>query len=758
MALVIVTITTVPQLVVENSDWEVKKPGVKLVIWDPSSDYRDGDGSKQPVAYQTPGDEKPTYPTGLVVDCFCTFPVAYAGKQCTAIASLPIGAGGGLVTVLTSATFLIPASLPNPPTPIPVSFKGLTIASPSTIPDDPCPVPFRWAGDFQWAIKTAGLPDLDAPLSTRLELCWAVAAAPSGPSWVPHSFMRTQLDLQGKYPISLLRWFFPSPPEFAGVANFDINYKSWYARRSIMKIWDWGNPHAGTRPQYDADSGASKYNMGACGGSFEWDEWVTADYPTLNCYDLAGISQLSCGLLVADYGDELLDSRWVFQTPNGYPLTGTLYGWGAPTCPNPPGVNNPFFRRPLYPQPWVQPGLAGANLRSPFGNHAWVEVTLDDPMHRGVLDTTLAVPPGPDVGTRTRNQYAVDHIDYPADPTGAKTGNLVNVLTAGGTGGNCYTNNEFSLPFTVGGAPAAGIARVGVYSINDINPMKPLSRTTTVPFPAPPPIQAEIEAVITRGTNPDLPDRVINDATLDEASLLPLVIGETSLQQSKSDLKISAGATRLQLRLRESQQDPDNLGVQAIATEVLIRIHTYEHFEHAIYSLGAEFMKYQTSISDTFSALQNPVGAISVKTSTSVLFVRGNSLVVIELLGFPPANRSAALDLEAMAQRIDTYLAENPAQPSGHRRPNLRLHHAAPTTVHVGESFSLKLQDVDSLARQTYTHTSNGRVIVSAGKADASGVFTFHAIAPGTAEITLSVAHHETLHPAHEMYIIEVVE
>ena len=107
------------------------------------------------------------------------------------------------------------------------------------------------------------------------------------------------------------------------------------------QIWSWDNSHAGAKPRYDAVVGKASYMEGAYGGVFDLQAWLNCDEPRLNCYDLAGVSQLSCMLLLGPDGSEVLDSRWVFQEPNGYILPGLLYGWtDRGLC------NNPFFEVP----------------------------------------------------------------------------------------------------------------------------------------------------------------------------------------------------------------------------------------------------------------------------------------------------------------------------------------------------------------------------------------------------------------------------
>lgn len=183
---------------------------------------------------------------------------------------------------------------------------------------------------------------LNCAQTTRLELGWANFTASRGPLVQMNALLETAVDFAGSYPIGLLRMFWPTPADLATAPahNFDqiaVN-GPWYVARAMDRIWAWGTPHLGTKPQYDVVSGASFYNMGFYGGSFKLREWMAAAVPgaRLNCYDLAAIAQLACAVYVDPNGIEVLHSRWVFQNPNGYILPGTIFGWeGYANCNNP---------------------------------------------------------------------------------------------------------------------------------------------------------------------------------------------------------------------------------------------------------------------------------------------------------------------------------------------------------------------------------------------------------------------------------------
>lgn len=173
---------------------------------------------------------------------------------------------------------------------------------------------------------------------TRLELCWSAASASTGPLFVTSELLKTRVNFpNASWPVGLIRQFWPQPTEFSGIANFDSStvYGPWYANRTMNAIWGWGTPHSSGKPQYDATTGGSHYNVGPYGGSFKLKEWLMGG-ALCNCYDLSSISQLACAVILDVNGNERLFSQWVFQEPNGYILPGTLYGRDdKPNCNNP---------------------------------------------------------------------------------------------------------------------------------------------------------------------------------------------------------------------------------------------------------------------------------------------------------------------------------------------------------------------------------------------------------------------------------------
>ena len=365
-ALTLVSVQAIPAIATRNSAGIVARPGVSTYIWTPTINYNDPlqtDGSTNPVTFQIPSSKTALYVPTITWNATCVFTQPYAGKAYSIIASLPIGNEGALVPIFQSTGKMVaPDPIPSPPPLVQLQCAEFELVSGLNVPPA-SPVPFRVAGDFIWKLSFGSLPgnlstrtkphgqvclttsDINATLQkTRLEFNWAVTTAPAGPTSTNNTFGITCVNLGAIYPISLCRLFFPAAIELVNILNPDQDYGRSYAKRVVQRVWTWGNPFQPNRPFYDAMKGASFYNVGSGGGSFNLAGWVAGIASKCNCYDLAAIVQLGCCLLVDINGNELLNSRWVFQSPNAFIKPCVLYGWGT-KYPYPNGVNNPFFQQ-----------------------------------------------------------------------------------------------------------------------------------------------------------------------------------------------------------------------------------------------------------------------------------------------------------------------------------------------------------------------------------------------------------------------------
>ncbi|KAB5585728.1 hypothetical protein GE09DRAFT_1210322 [Coniochaeta sp. 2T2.1] len=199
--------------------------------------------------------------------------------------------------------------------------------------------PYKVAGDFKWMLTCPDTPC--APIATavtsRLEFYWLKAYASSGPLKVKSWDSETHLDLQGKYPVSVLRCFLPSLSELkeAG-ADLEAQPSIWWVKYAMTKI---------TGVKYNAIDGRSGYGVGCCGGSFNWKDWVARVNPYVNSFDLAVLLQIAMSLFsTRNFYEYDFPLRLVCHTPDGFLQTSMPFGWDGSVHPDmSAGVTNPFF-------------------------------------------------------------------------------------------------------------------------------------------------------------------------------------------------------------------------------------------------------------------------------------------------------------------------------------------------------------------------------------------------------------------------------
>ena len=212
--------------------------------------------------------------------------------------------------------------------------------------------PSRYGSSQQsrsYPANTTAAQPLKLEKTTRLQFNWLLGPAVSAENFKPISDMQSGIDLGGVYSISLLRLFLPQPTEFVLVPNFDSVYLQWWMSNCLKKI-------PTSRFIYDTIVGKSGFGVGCCGGSFRFDEFLKAAFPTnsaaappsllIHSFDLAPLAQLACSLLVDENGDEKLNSKWVCKSPFGVQKPGVPFGVTDKTVPAVSwleGVNNPYF-------------------------------------------------------------------------------------------------------------------------------------------------------------------------------------------------------------------------------------------------------------------------------------------------------------------------------------------------------------------------------------------------------------------------------
>jgi hypothetical protein len=153
----------------------------------------------------------------------------------------------------------------------------------------------------------------------------------------------------------------------------------------------------------------------------------------------------------------------------------------------------------------------------------------------------------------------------------------------------------------------------------------------------------------------------------------------------------------------------------------------------------------------TFSAPLGETSLIDVH-GKSLHLVRGNHYLQLK---FTPQtvtapSPSSIKPLEPVAQRLDAYLSTRTLLSSQHRKPNLRLGTLTPRSLRVGHAITLSA-DGDDFALVDGT-SSNGAAVICAGRKGETKQVEFFAVDEGEAELSLHVAHKETLAPGTETW------
>jgi hypothetical protein len=265
--------------------------------------------------------------------------------------------------------------------------------------------------------------------------------------------------------------------------------------------------------------------------------------------------------------------------------------------------------------------------------------------------------------------------------------------------------------------------------------------------------RSDLEAVIERGTNPHPPEKAFNNGALTDGALIPLVTGTNhDIEHVNSSVTLTSGICRLKMMFANVPYTDAECG------RLFLKIEVFDDYKSPVSAFTNDLLRYQRPLSEVTSPMKNPLGALALTTSSSISWVRGNHFVQLSLEGSSKPDPAVAIDLEALARRIDTYLQSNTVLPPEHRKPSLRLETPLPTTAHVGDAFTVVLADRDLNATQTHALSSDSSIVLPQGPADEKGTFTFYAQRAGKAELTLVVAHAETLHPRFETHVVQVVE
>ncbi|KAF3084370.1 hypothetical protein TWF706_000768 [Orbilia oligospora] len=541
--------------------------------------------------------------------------------------------------------------------------------------------PCRIAGDWSWSINITGVPPINFPTTTRLEICLVASAPPQAPlnPGTPNTIARPNFG--GEYPIDAFRLFLPTPEELTGILQ---NALPNYLVRSMSVIWNLGlalNPELNATRlfSYETINGAPSYIDGYLGGLFQLRRFARGLFDSLNCYDLAGLTQIAACIIQDNQGNELLDPRWIYCTPYGFINSGPLFGW-----PQYPACNSPFFgqgKLPYYPPNDPQ--------RNSFGNHAWIEVVIQAGQQPVVLDAThclQAAPNAPASGTQDRPTYLASQ----TDPTRGPYDWL-------------YTSN-----------PASRTSMIGLNGFG------------TTPFALTELEPGEI----------DVESDLVNNAPCDPRSLLQLVNGLLpNAYIDLDDYVVGSKGCQALLVFCGIVSDDDRLTLEITnARSERIAIHGFQNLREQILN----------GIPEDFILDSSDLGENSVRLPSSVAWLRNSTririIVPAKYLQDDPQYAELLLQL---AKRIDDYITSNAVPPQKQHLPGVTLTGPKTVIVSIHDTFSLNLGSLgDNLP---YAELSSPAIVQCLGPISDANEFKFLAIAPGEVVIKLCVAHRGSL-------------
>ncbi|KAB5583396.1 hypothetical protein GE09DRAFT_1211990 [Coniochaeta sp. 2T2.1] len=605
------------------------------------------------------------------------------------------------------------------------------------------PVPYKVAGDFKWMLTCPDTPfaPITTTVTSRLESYRLKAYASSGPLKVESWHSETHLDMQGKYPVSVLRLFVPSLSELKEAGSDLI-----------------------TGVKYNAIDGRSGYGVGCCGGSFNWKDWVARVNPYVNSFDLPALLQIAMSLFsTRNFYEYDVTLRWVCHTPDGFLQTSIPFGWDGSVHPDmSAGVTNPFFLGLTrnyairLPDPSKVPNC-GLNAR------VWLEIgPSDDIGGQFVVDTAFNVMGKGQMSYQlelarlTRDAFLKAHLSKSEGGSLNALDNGVPDLMAA-----CFSNESFG--GLQSGEPGT-ITRVGVVNLLGANGPKFGPRPVPL-MPIPPSMRNAISAAVkAREVAGAL--WAYNDASLKSSDIFPVLVKTTPFTVGGSWVNVAKGVSVVTYLL-------GNVGINDYTTgQICVKIHVYDNFHGSTEALVFELSKVESKPDAVLNRKVNStVGNYYVTTNSSVLFVRGNLLVDISFIGTSSVDNAYYAAGVLMASRLDAYLSANQVVVETQvRRPSLAL--ATPTAdevngeIVVGNSFDVTMADPELLAGECLVAGSNlGRVLLCtsgpvAGQADKKfGFLAMSLDMPRVGqktEVTIVGAHPETYHPGFSSFAVTV--
>ena len=137
---------------------------------------------------------------------------------------------------------------------------------------------------------------------------WLAGSAPAGPT-AAWDVRGTHVDMQGKWPVGLLRMFAPTLYDLEMQDDVPAdNALLWWAKYVVKTIPAYG-------AKYDAFEGRPHHGVTCLGGSFDLTGWVQRQSRLVNSFDLNALIQMGFCLLPDVNNGKVRLPAWVSMMP-----------------------------------------------------------------------------------------------------------------------------------------------------------------------------------------------------------------------------------------------------------------------------------------------------------------------------------------------------------------------------------------------------------------------------------------------------------
>ncbi|KAF5966209.1 hypothetical protein FBULB1_11755 [Fusarium bulbicola] len=607
-------------------------------------------------------------------------------------------------------------------------------------------VPYGLRGDVEWSVETEKsnpAKKLPVTVTTRLEIYVLPGAAPGGPTEAIDP-SAVKVNLQGKWPINLLRAFVPGPKDYENVSSeVQSNFYEWWAGHAVSRIQAQG-------ATYDAVEGRSGHGLGSTGGSIDFNGWyddmAKQFKSSVNSFDITALLEASFVLLP----QELQSPIWVCLTPVGtiadkVNFSMIPHGWTMDKSPEVQGgVVTPFFRNTK--STFVQGGVNKILVTS------WLESQTQKEGPNAICVVQAAfLAKGP-----KEEHYKADTADIQRTSFLRRHFQDWSALE---TKNNCfYTSDAFKPVPPVGGLENSLYRKVGLSNLRGVNEpyVWTYAGNKPSPIPIPDPVLNTITTLLSKSDKRNLATsadraRLINGGSLRPARIFPLLTGSLTYIANDGDFRLVVGRD---ISVATYLVPLASYGVTSGAN-AKIKISTLSSFSDAIDMLAVSLSGFESSL-DQVVLPNDPMhtyGNYMIRTSRCLLLVRNNLLLDLTIPGVDIYDKKTEDALVDIASKLDAYFSKSSVGMSQLRKAAFQIGDR-PEQVKSQQAFDVTLTDVDYLTndmgiyiaagtssvQQPIICTSVGAIAADASIRQSSRKLSFFAVLKDNTNLSLHVS------------------